>query len=213
MTTTTTTTIPTEPVVQSFYVSAEHEGFAFDPDEAIGFAVADLLVVQSTGFDAVLAAARKLAAADEASALSRPERARFASLLMVDHPTRPDYVLSMSASTYSKRVRVGRATDDEVLAFLMACDTPSLDKLYNALPKAEHLAKAKGTGRRAAKAEPVEPESVVSQSETVGVADSDVPKIAADVLAGLHTRGLTRVQIGLLIAELDRLTTPVRSVA
>ena len=195
------------------WVAPEYEqGFGYEPDAAVIEAAAAMLVAAAIGFDAELTAARALATADEASKLSRPKRAELASAVQVTWPGRPGYVAQMSASTYSKRVRVGRATDDEVIAFLMACDTPSLDKLYVALPKAAHLAKPKT--RKPAATPEVTPEPEVSEPETPPtVTDADIPKIAADVLAGLTTRGLTRAQVSLLISELDRLTTPVRSVA
>ena len=49
-------------------------------------------------------------------------------------------------------------------------------------------------------------------TETAVFADSDVAKVAADLVAGLRTRGATTLQINLVISEMDRLVTPVRSV-
>lgn len=189
------------------------DGFAFEPDRAIGDAVAALLRTEVRAWRDLVKACQALAAADEASPLSRGQRAKLGAAVMVDYIGRPGDVACMTTSTYSKRVKVGRATVDQVAQFELDCTDPTLDKLYNWLPKTPHLSKAKDTGRRAkAKAA----KAAVSAGETVDApavfADTDAPRIAAEFLAGLRTRGATTLQTSMVIDELIRLTTPVRSV-
>jgi hypothetical protein len=209
-----TNTIPSVPTV---WVAPEYEqGFGYEPDAAVIEAAAGLLVASATGFDLELAAARKLAAADEASKLSRPKRAELASAVQVSWPGRPGYVAQMSAATYSKRAKVGRATDDQVLTFLMACDTPSLDKLYESLPKAA-TGRPKGakTAPKVA-AEPEVDEDDVSEPETVIPCrwdDAHISTAAKAIVAALREQGADDVSARLVAAEAMRLLSPVRSVA
>ena len=175
--------------------------------------------------------------------LSDAERGRIAAKVSVTAPKLlgSAMVRTMSTSTYSKRVTAGRMANlpapAEVVAklgadwaeanaaadvkltwaeaFELACDHPTPNAFYDFLPKAEHLAKAKGTGRRAAAKAEAEP---VSADETAEVEpyrwdDAHVTTGAKAVLANLRAQGADDVTIRLLLAEATRLVTPVRSVA
>jgi len=175
-----------------------------------------VLTVEASGFDAMLTACRELAAADEASKLSRPKRAELAGAVQASWPGRPGYCAQMSAATYSKRVRAGRASDDQVLAFLEACATPSLDKLYEWMPKA---ATGRPKGAKSAPkptAEPAVAEPEVSEPETVRPTrwdDAHVSTAARAAVAALVEQGADEVTRRLVAAEMLRLLSPVRSAA
>lgn len=177
-------------------------------DARIVAAATNYLKVDSNAIDRQREACQRLAKADEASKASgkaKAEAAESARFVTGNGVSR-----AMPKGSYSKLCKVGRATDDQFLAFLMACDTPSIDKFYNWLPKAEHLSKPKADRKPSApKAEPkASPEPVAPAK----LSDADCPKIAADVLAGLRTRGASQLQVSMIIDEMIRLTTPVASV-
>lgn len=221
----------------STWVATEYsEGFGFEPDARLIAAVSAVLTVEASGFDRMLSACRELAAADEASSLSRPKRAELAAAVQADWPGRPGYCAQMSASTYSKRVRAGRATDDEVLAFLEVCDEPTVNRLYEWLPK---LATGRPKGAKTARVatqptatavdepvtspEPVSapetaPEPVQPQAGTVAAVPtrwdaSHVATAAKAMVAALREQGADDVSARLVAAEAMRLLSPVRSVA
>lgn len=193
---------------------AYEAGFAFEPDAAVVDATAGLLIAAATGFDGELAAARKLATVDAASKLGKGQRATLASNVQVAWPDREGFCGQLTSTTYSKRCKAGRATDDQVLTFLMACATPSLDKLYEWLPKEAGVGRPKGS-KTAPKV--VEPEPEVSEPETTPEPcrwDAEhVATAAKALLANLRAQGADDVSARLVAAEAMRLLSPVRSVA
>lgn len=230
------TVAPTEGTAPAPYwwVDDDHaDGFGFEPDHDLGNAVAALLQTDAAHFDAMLARARDMAAADAASKLSRPRRAEMAAAVWVEARGR---AWSMSASTYSKRCKAGRATDDQVLAFLEVCDTPSIDKLYEWLPK-EATGRPRGSKSKARDTAPTAPTAAVeavvvpepvSSPETAPEPtqapvskpvepyrwDSDhVSTGARAAIDAWRAQGADDVTIRLLAAEALRLVSPVRSVA
>jgi hypothetical protein len=164
---------------------------------SIADAVSALLHAEAATFHQLVKACRVLAAADAASPLSVEERIVAASKVVVPSRRRKGYVLSMSRGTYSKRLKVGRATADQLEQFEMSCDGPSLDKFYNWLPKAEHLAKAKsgrlsetlrpmpttGAGTPAASPEPKRKPVDVVMSLLPQCTAADLDQIAAYIVA------------------------------
>lgn len=211
--TTNTTTSTDAPF---WWVDDQHSGgFAYDPDLALGDAVANLLVAERDGFDNSVKAARAMAAADAASPLSRPKRADMAGSVWIEAHGR---AWSMSPSTYSKRVRAGGATPEQVLAFLAVCDTPSLDKLYEWMPKATNKGGRPKGAKSAPKptAEPAVAEPEVSVPETVRPTrwdDAHVSTAARAAVAALVEQGADEVTRRLVAAEMLRLLSPVRSAA
>jgi len=202
-------------------------------------AVGRFVSIEGRTWATLIEAAASLAAADEASKLPNMERAKLASTVTVKlHPVAgQEVVRSISAATYSKRVKVGRMSvqeaPPEVVAkltkdwhdvagltyrdvFELLCDTPSLDKFYEWLPKDATMSKPKGTGRKAGKATPeAKPEPEVSAPESVKATRWDAAHnttAARAVVNSLRAQGADDVSIRLVLAEAARLMTPVRSV-
>ena len=173
-----------------------------ETESRIVAAATNWLTVDAKAFDQVVKAARRLAAADAASKASGKVKSEAAATASI---TTHGVVRTFSAATYSKLCKVGRATDDQVTAFVKACDSPTWDKFYNALPKNAAMSKPRATKPAATKpAAPAAP--------AVKLTEADAPRIARELVAALRTRGADLVTINLVISEMDRLTTPVASV-
>jgi hypothetical protein len=164
---------------------------ASESERPVVDAVVAYVRFEAKSFDQMLDLARGIAAADAAADGADVKVSRRSALAVA---------AGMSKGTYSKVCKAGRATDDQVLAYL---DTVSTTRgagvfgLYNYLTP-----KASDTADETDETDAEESDADETAEEPASMSDADVDKVAADFIASLRTRGATLAQSHAVVAAM-----------